>query len=44
MATVLITGCNRGIGRFGFGYVAGTATTPAYKQPKKPAMYSRPGG
>ena len=36
--------CSRGIGRFGFGYVAGTATTPAYMQPKNAEMNSRPAG
>ncbi len=36
--------CSRGIGRFGLGYVAGTATTPAYMQPKKAEMNSSPAG
>ena len=35
---------SRGIGRRGLGYVAGTATTPAYMQPKNAAMKSSPGG
>ncbi len=30
--------------RAGSGGYAGTATSPAYRQPKKPAMYSMPGG
>src|SRR6516225_2066164 len=36
--------CKRGMGRLGLGGNAGMAVTPAYRQPKKAVMYSRPGG